>query len=114
MSAIAHPEDAGTAEYLQTYEEWRDELIHEYSKDQRSSWLSIGEWLYNAKDNGVYRNSNVIYHVCEENYKRMFAFELNLNITSVVESISKLEEGCLMCGAKVPDGVKMIALLEKL
>ena len=101
-------------EEVPTFEEWKTELLAEYGDGSGYSWRPVEDWLYNAKDNGVFTYRNVVYHVCEENHKRMFAFELGIDVSNYADSIADIEEGCQVCNTPVPDGIKMIALLEKL
>ncbi len=109
-------------EPYKTWEEWEREMLDGYDTSKRyqsktpSAWLAIGHWLYQSKENGAYREC-VTYHVCKTNWKRNYQ-----NITPTAEcgdtaaasSLANIERGCLLCGEKVPDGFKMIMLLEKL
>ena len=101
-----------------TWEEWERDMIddHDTSKcyDGRiPTWLSLGSWLYPAKENNAYRSDksiHVVYHVCKKNYERHYG-----NATTKAEPpIASIEIGCQLCGEKVPDGFKMIMMLERL
>lgn len=98
-----------------TYDKWRDILKREYnSPDTKNSWIQIGEWLFNAKGNIVYESSTVCYHMCMENYNRIYHSNQSGRCSMTLPSISPIEDGCALCKKSLPDGIKMIALLEKL
>ena len=78
------------------YEGWSKRIL-KYVETDNSLWRSIDKWLY--PKNGVVREH--LDHLCEENYKRGI---------SSVEGFDK----CKGCNEVIPDGIKMIALLEKL
>lgn len=87
-------DDGPRAGYL-TYEAWKKGLNH-------ASWRHVGEWAFPRKTNSGY--SDVFYHWCREAMPlRGVGMYTGLNDT-----------GCGLCGTPVPDGIKMIALLEKL
>ena len=82
------------------YEEWKTRLIRIHNNDF-SSWRPVGnDWLCATKDNAAYHQ--VVFHLCIENHK-----SLGRNINCALES-------CNMCHASVPEGIRMIALLEEL
>ncbi len=81
---------------VQTYEGWRSTILA-YVETEDSLWRAIGVWLYPKR--GVSMTS--FNHLCEENFKRRTS-----------ETGTHYE--CEGCGEEVPDGIKMIALLEKL
>ena len=66
-------------------------------------WVEVGEWSYPTKRNSSFKE--VFYHAwCKEQRKSAaFLEEDDLAFTH-----------CTTCAKKVPDGLKMIALLEKL
>lgn len=102
-----------------TWEKWRSNLVDGYLKAEKGErpWILIGEWLINAKENAVYTNESVAYHVCKENYNKLYNMTPDVRYERYkqqLSSISDIEERCLMCKTPVPDGIKMIALLEKL
>jgi hypothetical protein len=92
----------------QTYEEWEDEMLTMW-KGPRTSWIAVDHWLYPGKVNQSFHLSDNVYHVCRGNYDRLFAASGGYD-----HSVAKMEGGCLMCGAEVPEGIKMIILLAKL
>lgn len=101
----------------QTFEEWSVKIHHEYEGQEvgERAWISVGDWLLNAKENNAYTNERVAYHVCRGNYQRIYATELGIKTARITaSSVSDIEEGCKMCYEPMPDGIKMIALLEKL
>ncbi len=63
-------------------------------------WIRLGEWLFPTKDNAQY--SQVFYHLCIASHKTKFKYETKL--------LMSLHECCL-CNKKVPDGLKMVAML---
>ena len=81
---------------METYAGWKSAILI-YVETEGSLWRSIGEWLYPKK--GVIRAN--FDHLCEENYKRG-------------SSDAGAPDKCKACGTEIPDGIKMIALLEKL
>jgi hypothetical protein len=84
--------DVGEAVMGRSYKDWSENLNHD-------SWDHIGEWAYPKKCNVFY--SDCFYHHCEGD--------------AVESEYTPLQEDvCNRCGVKVPDGIKMIALLEKL
>lgn len=105
-------------EEVPTYDAWKFSLTDGYSRECRedgdTAWICIDEWLFNAKENRVYDRENVAYHVCLANYNRIYHRDPNESNYNMTPSISDIEKGCLMCGTPMPDGTKMIALLEKL
>jgi hypothetical protein len=73
------------------------------------SWREVDNWLYPGRDNVTFCNRDVVYHVCRANYER-----LQGNPPNAHSSVVSMERGCLICGDKVPEGIKMIMLLGKL
>ena len=84
------------------YSVWRKKIL-EYVETDDSLWCSIGDWLYPRYDGGKAQYN----HLCIENFRR-----------GTSEMGNALWEGkpttCLGCGKEMPDGIKMIALLEQL
>ena len=98
-----------------TYDKWRENLIGGYNHSgARDSWISIDGWLLNAKGNEVYDKESVCYHLCMENYNRIYHSDPSGRHEMRLPSISPIEDGCVMCKIPMPEGIKMIALLEKL
>lgn len=83
-----------------SFEDWKRDTIKNCDQEN-VNWKTIGDWAYPTKKNNTY--SEVLCHLCEE-YKN----KNNTNNTYL--NFNK----CGYCGMKVPDGIKMIALLEKL
>lgn len=84
----------------ETYECWYEDKKRILDKNE--SWERIGEWAYPNKNNGSF--SYIFCHLCETSWKR----EESHNAMYMKEDM------CDVCGAEVPDGIKMIALLEML
>lgn len=102
---------------FRTFEQWSGHLLSAYNSQEPGErhWFAVGDWLINSKENNAYKEERVGYHVCMGNYQRMYATELGIkNPLHIAASVTDIEEGCLMCGEYMPDGIKMIALLEKL
>lgn len=101
---------------LTTFEEWYDRFFAGYDGQEvgNRAWIRVGDWLLNAKENDAYREERVGYHICRGNYERLYARELGLKRNNSGSSVSDIEEACGLCGEAMPDGIKMIALLEKL
>lgn len=78
-----------------TFDEWVRDIEERARKNM--VWSRIGEWLYPLKSNDGW--SQVVFHLCPESRGSTKAIPL--------------EEPC-ECGKRVPDGVKMIILLESL
>ena len=98
-----------------TYKEWISSLTNGYKHPgSRDSWISVGGWLFNAKGNAVYDKETVCYHLCLKNYNSIYHSGPSGNRTQRLPSISPIEDGCYLCKTPMPDGIKMIALLEKL
>lgn len=61
-----------------------------------SGWRRIDEeWLVSARDNGTYKQK--AFHICPESHMR-------------TDTIINLDDLC-PCGAEIPEGVRMVALL---
>ena len=98
-----------------TYDKWRENLSIGYNHPGTTdSWIAIGDWLFNAKDNVIYDKENVAYHLCINNYNRIYHPNQSGRPSMALPSVSPIEDGCAMCKVSMPDGIKMIALLEKL
>jgi hypothetical protein len=92
----------------QTYEEWETSMLRGY-EGMHESWRAVENWLYPGRDNVTYCKRDVVYHVCPANYERLYGGAGSHDL-----SVTDMERGCLMCGDKVPEGIKMIMLLGKL
>ena len=101
---------------IPTYKEWSSNLRKEHINPHSDapSWISIDGWLFNAKRNAVYDKETVCYHLCMENYNRIYHGGPGGRHELRLPSISPIEDGCYLCKTPMPDGIKMIALLEKL
>lgn len=99
-----------------TWEAWRSSLIDGYNQATVGdrSWIVVGEWLINAKENNVYDKQNVAYHVCKGNYNKTYYRSSSTQRHQMKSGIADIEDGCLICKTPMPDGIKMVALLEKL
>ena len=110
-----------------TWEEWERDMIDDYDTSRRydngniPTWLSLGSWLYPAKENNAYggdKQSHVVYHVCKKNYERNYNRDSKGNKLYAVgkahSPIASIEIGCRLCEEKVPDSFKMIMMLERL
>ncbi len=64
-------------------------------------WSRVGRWAFPTRDNGTW--SEVIIHYCYEYY-----------LVHDKMSHVKTFNGCRFCGEDAGDGMRMIALLEKL
>ena len=65
-------------------------------------WINVGMWSYPTKKNGYF--NYVIYHGCNG----------QLEASWILKEEDMAFDHCVYCKEKVPDGLKMIALLEKL
>ena len=103
-----------------TWEEWERDMLDGYDTSKRyekgriPTWLSLGNWLYPAKEYSAYekdKSTYVVYHVCKKNYEKQHN---KITEGKMHPSIAPLETGCLLCGEKVLDSFKMIMMLERL
>jgi hypothetical protein len=101
-----------------TYEEWEKEMLNDFDPSldhsDNLSWYALGNWLYSTRRNTCYYGVATVYHVCQGNYRRLNADLFPEKGKSHANPIAEIEAGCLLCGAKIPDGMKMVMLLEKL
>jgi hypothetical protein len=99
-----------------SWEEWQRDMLDDFdpANGEDLSWHALGDWLYSCKSNDCYAAQSMVYHVCKKNYNRLFATELGRGEGHYADSISGVEAGCAICKAQVPDGWKMIMMLEKL
>ena len=81
-----------------SFEGWRQAAINQCELST-TQWKAIGDWMYPTKENISFRE--VFVHLCVERKTRERSIDYSFN-------------ECKCCGEKVPDGIKMIALLEKL
>jgi hypothetical protein len=65
------------------------------------SWARVGAWAFPTGNN---RFREIFYHMCEEAW---------LHPSKVNADYMKGDK-CHMCGEVVPDGIKMVGLLERL
>ncbi len=78
-----------------SYEEWVIEVKGRVGRN--SQWDRIGLWLYPTKSNRGWKQ--VAFHLCEN----------GRHSTSCIE----LDEAC-SCGGMIPEGIRMVILLESL
>ncbi len=91
------------------FEDWCARVTR--TTDNNNSWTRIGEWAFPSHQNG--RFTAVFFHLCEK------AWELSYNGNGSgsglgLGAMDLEEDKCHVCYKPVPDGIKMIALLEKL
>jgi hypothetical protein len=88
-----------------TREEFEDAhswLAGEYTS---AHWNRIDAWIFPTKDNNM--RSQVYYHVCDGNRKTAdHIVKGSANISLRLDP-----DECKACGAKVPDGLKMVVML---
>lgn len=83
------------------YENWRDELCGEIDQG-RYQWKRIGLWVYPAHGNTTW--SEKVAHYC---------FEYWLGVKDSRHDRLNFDK-CSACNEPVPEGLKMVVLLEKL
>jgi hypothetical protein len=110
------PKCVKTGQEFPSYEDWEHDMLDDFDPEKMTglSWHALGNWLYSCKGNECYMAQSMVYHVCPTNYNRLFASELGCGESSYADSVSSVESGCALCGADVPEGWKMVMLLEKL
>ncbi len=86
----------------ETYEEWVVD-IKKRIDEPSCHWNRIGIWGFPTKTN--YKFHDTMIHYCREYHRAC-----NNNETVRPHNWDK----CKSCGKETPDGIKMIALLEKL
>lgn len=69
----------------------------------REYWVDVGEWSYPTKINSSFKE--VFYHMWCKGGKKSLVY-LHKNDLAFTH--------CTFCGEKVPEGLRMVALLEKL
>ena len=106
---------------FKTYQEWRTDLLSTYINEDTQmgnrTWFAVGDWLINAKENTTFTDHAMAYHVCRDNYIRMHhksGSAKDRRCRDRHPSVAAIEEGCLVCGEAIPDGIKMVAMLEQL
>ena len=106
-----------------TFEEWRQELVDGYTYEvnegrrdhnHQPTWRPLGSWLYNAKENSIYTHRHMVYHMCTINYQRVYAEELGIKGNLPYDSVQPIENGCYGCGAQVPEGMRIVMMMEKM
>ena len=86
----------------ETYEEWVSD-INKRIDEPSCMWKRIGIWGYPTKANDTFHDTMI--HYCREYYSACMENELRRPHNW---------DKCKSCGEETPDGIKMIALLEKL
>ena len=84
------------------YDEWV-KYIQTQIDSPSCAWNRVGVWGFPTKDNIAH--SEVVIHYCQKYY----VMYKNGGMVA-----AKDFNKCRACGEDVPDGIKMIALLEKL
>lgn len=87
------------------YDEWLSDVYTAIDRGP-TTWKRIGIWAFPTNSNHTY--SECVVHYCRE----LWRLTSTRGGTRGVNSFSFHE--CDYCGKKTPDGIKMIALLEKL
>ena len=87
----------------QNYKEWVS-IIQKQIDMPGCLWNRVGIWGFPSKDNGSF--SDVVIHYCFRYY--------TLYKSGGSTYVDKQFHKCCACGEETPDGIKMIALLEKL
>ena len=91
----------------QTYNEWVTWV--QKRNDGAQWWCRIGEWVYPSKENNISTYEGQAWHICLSNFNRKKGEYESLDSVGM-----PLTDGRCTCGMEVPDGIKMIALLEQL
>ena len=86
------------------FDEWRTNILREYEESRY--WKRIGMWGYPTKDNDAHL-IGMLTHVCIEAWKH------NTDNPQNLEGTNK-KYCCRYCKMEAPEGIRMIALLEKL
>ena len=101
-----------------TFEGWRQELVNGYTYEEgtnvKPTWRALGSWLYNAKENSIYEHTHMVYHMCSLNYQRVYAEDLGIKGNLPYNSVQPIENGCYGCGAQVPEGMRIVMMMEKM
>ena len=87
-----------------TYEDWVEWCT---TPDNNTQWAGVGSWLWPKSNNKSY--SDQVVHYCRAYYDTRGEGTRNymkLTGTSC--------QPCHYCGVEVPDGIKILALLEKM
>ena len=85
-----------------SYDVWVRDIKKEIDLE-KSQWNRVGIWGFPSKDNSCF--TDMVIHYCED-YHVWWSNDNPFPTRSL--------DKCHVCGEETPDGIKMIALLEKL
>jgi hypothetical protein len=97
-------EEAMTTEFVK----WHSRMHYEY--DRSTYWSRIGDWGYPIQGNDSWP-CGTFNHLCYEKYKHS---EHSENSTNMRKDNDCRGYVCNYCKEVVPEGLRMVAFLEKL